>query len=63
MTADGVDTYHLVKGAGRYKYVYFNVKCFLNIMFQAPMGRFQLESNLKLPLLSGFTFVPFNWLS
>ena len=25
---------------------------FLNIMFQAPMGRFQLESELKLPLFS-----------
>ena len=28
---------------------------FLNIMFYAPMGRFQLESKLKLPLILGFT--------
>jgi hypothetical protein len=26
------------------------------------MGRFQLESKLKLPLFSGFTIVPFNFL-
>ena len=32
----------------------------LNIMFQAPMGRFQLESKLKVPLFSGVIFFPFN---
>ena len=31
---------------------------FLNIMFYAPMERFQLESELKLPLFSGFIIVP-----
>ena len=39
---------------------------FLNIMFYAPMGRFQLESKLELPLFSGFTvvlFVPVGLLS
>ena len=35
-------------------------KTFLNIMFRAPMGRFQLESKLELPLFSGFTVVPFS---
>ena len=29
-------------------------------MFQAPMGRFQVGSELELPLFSGFTVVPFN---
>jgi len=28
----------------------FKYLMFLNIMFQSPMGRFQLESKLKLPL-------------
>ena len=27
-------------------------------MFHAPLGRFQLESKLELPLFSGFTVVP-----
>ena len=31
-------------------------------MFQAPKGRFQLESKLELPLFSGFTVAPFNLL-
>ena len=31
----------------------------LNIMFETPMGRFELESKLNLPLFSGFTVVPF----
>ena len=35
---------------------------FLIIIFHAPMGKFQLESELKLPLFSGLTVVPFNWL-
>ena len=30
---------------------------FLNTMFHAPMGRFQLEPKLELPLFSGFTVV------
>ena len=34
----------------------------LNVMFQTPMGRFQLKSKLKLSLFSGLTFVPFSWL-
>ena len=35
---------------------------FLNIMLQAPIGRFPLESELKLPLFSGFTASLLNWL-
>ena len=35
---------------------------FLNIMFHAPMGRFQLESKLELSLFAGFTVLPFNQL-
>jgi hypothetical protein len=36
------------------------ISMFLNIMFHAPMGRFQLDQNLELPLFSVFTVVPFN---
>ena len=34
---------------------------FLNIMFIAPMGRFQLQSKLELPLISGFTSFMLLW--
>ena len=34
---------------------------FLNVLFQALMGRFQLQSKLKLPLFSRFILVPINW--
>jgi hypothetical protein len=37
----------------------FSTNVFLNIVFHAAMGRFQLESKLELPLFSGFTIVPF----
>ena len=33
---------------------------FLNIIFHATMVRLLLESNLELPLFSGFPFVPLN---
>ena len=35
---------------------------FLNTMFPALMGRFQLESKLKFPLFSSFTVILFSWL-
>ena len=37
-----------------------SLQMFLNIMFHAPMERFQLESKFELPLFSGFTGIPFN---
>ena len=38
----------------------FFVYMFLNVMFQAPMEIFKLESKFKLPLFSGFTIVHSN---
>ena len=38
------------------------INVFLNVMLLEPMERFQLELKLELPLFSGFTVVPFNYL-
>ena len=38
----------------------YYVNVFLNIMFNAPIRRFQLNQNFELPLFSVFTVVPFN---
>ena len=41
-------------------FINIKVSMFLNIMFHAPMGRFQLDQNFELPLFSVFTVVQFN---